>query len=189
MKKQEWSTALKSFAQNQRQHNPIPNRDTLSDEEEWQCRIIGGEFISWYQQHLRGILGQRETLIIKNFDPEPLIVFTTSMQGLVAAQEIMSQPSKSLVYLLHTEFDEWEKEHQVEEFIFHIHHWSYFRKIDQELLLRIQEVYSEVSPEECRIHASGDLWAEQCGVQGEHLWRWNGEEMELLEEDFSQAVY
>jgi hypothetical protein len=68
MKKQEWSTALKSFAQNQRQHNPIPNRDTLSVEEEWQCRIIGGEFISWYQQHLRGILGQRETLIIKNFD-------------------------------------------------------------------------------------------------------------------------
>ena len=34
MNKQEWSTALKAFAQAQRQQNPIPNRDTLSDEEE-----------------------------------------------------------------------------------------------------------------------------------------------------------
>jgi hypothetical protein len=189
LNKQEWSTALKAFAQNQRQHNPIPNRDTLSVEEEWQCRIIGGEFVSWYQQHLRDIVGQRATLRIMKFDPEPLIVFTASMPGLVAAQEIMSEPSESLVYLLHMEFDEWEKEHQVEKFIFHIHHWSYFRKIDQELLLRTQEVYPEVSPEEYRIHTTGDLWAEQCGMQGEHLWRWNGEEMELLEEAFSQAVY
>jgi hypothetical protein len=189
MNKQEWSTALKAFAQAQRQQNPIPNRDTLSDEEEWQCRIIGGEFISWYQQHLRDIVGQRQTLMIKKFDPEPLIVFTASIPGLVAAQEIMSQPSESLVSLLYTEFDEWEKEHQVEEFIFHIQHWSYFRKIDQELLLRTQKVYPEVSPEEYRIHITGDLWAEQCGVQSEHLWRWNGEEMELLEEDFSPAIY
>ena len=189
MDKQEWLTALKSFVKEQRQNNPIPERSTLSDEEEWQCRIIGGEFISWYQQHLPDILDQRVVLRITKFDSEPLIVFTTSMPGLVAAQEIMPEPSNNLVYLLHTEFDDWEKEHPVDTFSFHIHHWSYFRQIDQELLLRAQETYPEVSVEEYRIHTSGDLWGEQCGVQGEHLWRWNGEEMKLLEEAFSQMVY
>jgi len=189
MNKQEWSTGLKSFIQAQRQQNPIPDRDLLSDEDEWHCRIIGGEFMGWYQRHLRDILGQRVALRIMKFDPKPLIVFTTTMPGLVAAQEIMPEPSENLVYLLHGEFEEWQKEHRVDEFTFHIHHWSYFRQIDQELLSRAQEAYPEVSTEEYRIHTSGDLWGERCAVEGEHLWCWNGQEMELLEEAFSQAVY
>lgn len=189
MNKQEWSTALRSFTRNQRQHNSIPDRNTLSNEEEWQCRIIGGEFIGWYQRHFRDILGERTALRVMNFDPEPLIVFTTSIPGLVAAQEIVPEPSDKMVYLLHTEFEEWEKEHPVDEFTFHIHHWSYFRNIDQELLSRAQEAYPEVSAEEYCIHTSGDLWGELCGVEGEHLWRWNGQEMEFLEEAFSQARF
>ncbi|QZZ22407.1 hypothetical protein J5X98_08520 [Leptothermofonsia sichuanensis E412] len=64
MNKQEWSAALKSFSQSQREQNPLPDRESLSDEEEWQCRIIGGEFISWYQRHLRDILGQRAVVRI-----------------------------------------------------------------------------------------------------------------------------
>lgn len=189
MNKQVWSDALKEFTQTQRHQNPIPDRDSLSDEEEWHCRIIGGEFMGWYQRHLRDILGQRTVLRVMNLDPKPLIVFTTTMPGLVAAQEIMPEPSENLVYLLHSEFEEWEQEHQVDEFNFHIHHWSYFQKIDEELLSQAKDKYPEVGTPEYRIHTSGDLWAEQCGVQGKHLWRWSGEEMELLEEAFSQVVY
>jgi hypothetical protein len=104
------TTALKSFVQVQRQLNPISDRESLMDEEGWHCRIIGGEFMGWKQRHLPDIIGQCKVLRMMGFDPQPLIVFTTTMAGIVTAQEIISRPSKDLVYLLHTEFREWEKE-------------------------------------------------------------------------------
>ena len=149
----------------------------------------GGEFIGWSQRHLREILRQRTALKMMKFDPKPLIVFTTTILGLVAAQEISPETPENLVYLLHEEFMDWEKQHAVDEFTFHIHQWSYFRDIDQALLTRAQEAYPIVRVDEFRIHTSGHLWGEQCGVQEAHLWCWNGQEMELLEEAFSQAVF
>jgi hypothetical protein len=53
MNKQEWAVALKSFSQAQRRRNPIPERDYLSDEEEWHCSIIGGKFMSWNQYNFK----------------------------------------------------------------------------------------------------------------------------------------
>ena len=189
MNKHDWSSSLKEFIQTQRQHIPIPSRDGLSEEEEWHCRIIGGEFMGWYERHLRDILGQRVALRVMKFDPDPLIVFTTTMPGLVAAQEIMPEPSENIVYLLQDEFKAWENEHPVHVFTFHIHHWSCVQQIDQELLPQAQADYPEVSKEEYRIHVTGDLWGEQCGVEGVHLLRWDGQEMGLLQEAFSQLVY
>jgi hypothetical protein len=189
MNKQNWSVSLKSFTQAQREQTPIPLRNSLSEEEEWQCRIIGGDFLGWCQHHFRDILQQRMALRIGDFDPNPIIVFTTTMPGLVAAQEIMPEPSENLVYLLHSEFKKWEKKHLVADFKFHIHHWSYFRPIDQEILTRAQEVFPEVKAAEYRIHTSGELWGKHCGVEDEHLWRWNGQQLELLEESFSQVQF
>ena len=165
----------------------MPDRDSLSDEEEWQCRIIGGEFISWYQSRLTHILKERMVLRVMNFDPEPLIVFTTDPPGLVAAQSIMPEPSEDFISLLHTEFGEWERQHAVDEFTFHVHHWSYFRGLDQELLSQASEAYPSVRIDEFRIHSSGDLWGKSCGIFGDHLWQWNGEKMELLEDAYSGA--
>ena len=189
MNKQEWSIALKSFSEEQRQLNTIPSRDSLSDEEEWQCRIIGGELISWYERRLPNILNERVVLRVMNFDPEPLIVFTTDLPGLVAAQSIIPAPSDDFVSLLHKEYEEWDRQHAVDEFTFHVHHWSYFRGLEKELLTQASEAYPSVSVDEFRIHSSGDLWGKRCGVFGDHLWRWDGEKMELLEEAFSQGVY
>lgn len=189
MNKQEWLTSLKSFIQEKYRCNPIPQRNTLSDEEEWHCRIIGGEFIGWYQHHLRGILEERMALRVRQFDPKPILVFTTTIPGLVAAQEIMRDPPENLVYLPHSEFEEWEQQNPVDEFTFHIHHWSYFRPIDRELLTKACKLYPKVNAEEFRIHTSGDLWGEMCGVGGDHLWRWNGQEMELIEEAFVQVRF
>ncbi len=189
MNKKEWFAALKSFKQARCQYNTIPHRSSLSDEKEWHCRIIGGEFIGWYQHHLRGILAERLALRVRQFDPSPLIVFTTTIPGLIAAQEIMQEPPENLVYLLQSDFEKWEKQNLVDEFTFHIHHWSYFRPLNQDELTQASKMYSEVNPEELRIHASGDLWGELCGVGCEHLWRWNGQKMELLEEAFSQVRF
>jgi len=189
MNKHEWSNSLKSFVEARRCQNPILDRQNLSTEEEWQYQIIGGEFISWHRNHLGDILNQRMALRVMDFDPEPLIVFTSNMPGLVAAKEIIRQPSDNLVYLMHEEFEEWSQNNIVDEFVFHIHHWSYFRQIDEDLLRQAQENYPDVLEESYRIHVTGDLWGDRCGVQGEHLWSWNNEEMQLLEEAFSHIRF
>ncbi len=189
MNEEEWSAAVRSFAQLQREQSSIPDRDSLSTEEEWQCRIIGGEFISWYQHRLPDILRQRAALRFMKFDPKPFIIFTTSMPGLVAAREIMPEAPQSLVYLLHSEFEEFERNHLAGDFTACIHHWSYFRPLDEEFLARAQQSFPGVKAEEYRIHTVGDLWGERCGGEDNHLWRWNGREMELLEELFSQVVF
>ena len=121
MDKQEWSIALRSFSQSQRRNNSIPDRRTFSDEEEWQCRVIGGDLINWMHDRLPNILRERTALRIMKFDPDPLMIFTTTMPGLAATQEIMPESSEGFVYLLHEEYEEWEKNHPVDEFTFHVH--------------------------------------------------------------------
>jgi hypothetical protein len=129
-------------------------------------------------------------LQIGQFDREPILVFTTSIPGLVAAQEIIKAPIEDLVYLLHHEFEQWEIQHPVDEFSFHIHHWSYFQStIDRELLALAQVRYPQIDRAEFRIHSSGDLWGEGSGVGEHHLWRWNSKEMQLIEESFSQTSF
>ena len=189
MDKQEWSIALRSFSHSQRQSNSIPDRSNFSDEEEWQCRVIGGDLINWMHDRLPDILRQRMALPIMKLDPDPLTIFTTTMPGLAATQEIMPESSEGFVYLLYEEYEEWEKNHPVDEFTFHVHHWSYFCDLGEELLARARETYPSVSVDQFRIHSSGDLWGEQCGVFGHHLWRWSEQEMELLEEAFGHGVY
>jgi hypothetical protein len=190
MNKKTWFTELKSFQQAGFQSDPIPARHSLSEEEEWHCRIIGGEFIRWYQHHLSYILQQRMALQIRQFDREPLLVFTTSIPGLVAAREIIKAPIEDLVCLLHHEFEKWEIQHPVDEFNFHIHHWSYFQStLDGELLALAQTRYPEIDREEFRLHSSGDLWGEGCGVGEHHLWRWHDRKMQLIEESLSQINF
>ena len=139
MDKQEWSIALRSFSHSQRQSNSIPDRYNFSEEEEWQCRVIGGELISWIHDRLPDILRQRTALPIRKFDPEPLAIFTTTNPGLAAAQEIILESSEEFVYLLHEEYEEWEKSHPIDEFTFHVHHWSYFCECRGKLLARARE--------------------------------------------------
>lgn len=189
MNKQEWTNSLKSFVEARRSHTPILSQEDLSTEEEWQYKIIGGEFISWYRNHLSNILDQRMALRVMDFDPEPLIVFTSTMPGVVAAKQIIGEVSDKLIYLMHEEFEEWSQDNSVDKFTFHIHHWSYFREIDQDLLEQAQENYPEVSQDSYRIHVTGDLWGERCGTQGEHLWSWHDGEMKLLEEAFSHIMF
>jgi len=111
------------------------------------------------------------------------------MPGLVALREIISEPLEDLIYLLNSEFQEWENKYPDDNYKFHIQHWSFFRKIDSELRSQAKKAFPDVNVKEFRIHSVGNLWGEQCGSGGEHLWRWNGEELQLLQEGFNQVIY
>lgn len=189
MDKTRWTEELQQHVRARRQARPIPDRQTLTVEEEGQCRILGGEFLSWDRRGRAHVMSQRSVLRAAGFDPDPLYVITTSMPGLVALREIVPEPPPYLVYLLHEEFEPWEKTHPVDSFTFHVHHWSFFEPLDEELLGKAQAAYPDVAPEAFRSHQTGDLWSDQCGLMGQHLWHWDGQGLQLLEEAFERTLY
>ena len=118
-----------------------------------------------------------------------MLIFTTTMPGLVAAQEITPSPPEQLAYLLHEEFSRWEAENPAGTFTFHVHRWSYFERPDPALLAEARAAFPVVPAAEFRVHSSGILWAEHAGTGDAHLWRWSGSDMELLQESFSRTVF
>lgn len=189
MRKDDWGEALREHVRARRERSPIPERHTLSPEEEWQCRVIGGEFLQWNRMGLEHIHDQRHALGWLDFDPEPLIVITTSMPGLVAMREIVPEPPPDLFYLLHEEFQAWEGQQPMDSLAFHIHHWSFFEPADREVVFRARSSHPEAPASSLRVHETGTLWGKNCGSTGQHLWRWQDERLVLLEEAFSSAVF
>ena len=190
MNKHDWSTALREYATQCRNTLPIPDRESLSLEQEWHCRIIGGSFMDWLERHSTDMMKQRNVLrLMKDFDPSPIVVFTTSLPGLIAGQIAIPRPSDSFVMLRQTEFDAWNATHPVDSFTFHVQHWSYFERLTPEVRAKAQAEFPHVEPAAFRAHADGHLWGERCGVGGVHLWEWTGSEMNLLEEAFTHVVY
>ncbi len=188
MHKSQWLTQLKAFSENLYRKQPIPERNTLTPEEEWQCRIIGGDLIGWQQHSLPHIAMNRHALKSGGFDPQPVLIFTSNMAGLVAAQEILSQATE-IVYLPHHSFTEWCQANPM-SMTSYIHQWSYFKPLTGDYgAADASQKYPTVAPEDFRLHVSGDLWGDHCGSEQSHLWQWNGEELVLLQEGFIQLLF
>jgi len=187
--KQVWTDALRKYAEAQRLTDPVPALSAFSVEEDWHRRIVGSELVGWAEDQIENILKQRCALRVLHFDPEPLVVFTTTMPGLFAFNEIFSGQSPVHVCLLEDEFRSWVKKHPDDDFIFHIHHWSFFRKLDRGLLIQAMSAHPGVKKESFRLHTIGDLWGNKCGEQVDHLWQWDGEEMRLLQQTFTHCSF
>jgi hypothetical protein len=191
MNKSQWQAELKSFSQELYRSQPLPPRESLTPEEEWQCRIIGGDLIGWHQYALPHIMNERNALRICNFDPQPVQVFTSTIPGLVAAHVILTdlgEQAPDIIYLPHDTFTAWCQEHSLSRTAY-IHQWSYFEPLYNESLVEASQKYETIPPQDFRLHTSGDLWGENCGTEQSHLWRWNGQEMELVQEAFVQIMF
>ncbi|RYX86811.1 hypothetical protein EON83_01120 [bacterium] len=189
MNKQTWAENLKAYIRQQRASQPLPDRESLTPEEEMQCRLVGGELMGWCEQSLNGILQTRHALQIMEFDTEPLVVLTSTLPGIVAAEEIFGDANEHLFFLLETEFQAWQGYGADESYQWHIHHWSYFESPSAELLQRAEENFPNLPTQEFRVHTLGDLWGPNCGFESKHLWNWNGNDMDLLEQDFEESTF
>ena len=188
MNREEYKDELLSFAKRQREDRPIPDAKELT-EENWQRRIIGGSLMTWLDQRLSGILAERRTLRVFDFDQKPVVVFTTTPPGVAAARDILGESEENFVYLLREEFEHWKENHRDSGFRSHIHCWSYFDNPSPELHEDLVDAHPSVPPDHLRFHRTGDMWGPNCGVFADHLWQWTGENMELLLEAYSEGVY
>ena len=187
-KQQEYKNELLAFAKRKHQDRPIEDPKELT-EQDWHRRIIGGSLVTWLDQRLPGVLAERRTLKVLDFDQESIVVFATTPPGVAAARDIMRDSREDFVYLLHEEFEHWQTKHRDDGFKFHIHYWSYFDNPSPELHEDLAEAYPWVPVDQLRFHRTGDVWGPNCGVFADHLWQWTGESMELLMEAYSEGVY
>lgn len=189
MIKEKWTAALRAYAAEASSTRPPGTKRNLSEEDEWQRRIIGGDLIQALEDRLPRILQVRSALLARNFDRDPAVVFTTNDPGLIAASQILPADDRSVVCLGMEEFVRWKAVHPDEEFRFHIHLWSTFQNVDAAHALAASAKYPRLSADDLRFHVSGELWGSGCGHETRHLWQWRYGEMDLVEEAFVHYRY
>lgn len=183
-----WFDGLKAFATSCRVKHPLIDRGDLSTADEMQCRIIGGNLISWLNEHGARLLEERAVLAdLKGWEKDPFIVFTSEQPGLVAAREIIEDASDTIVFLRPAEFSEWLKDHPDKEYCWHVHTWSYFAPLGAETEKKADEYILEAG-ESYWLHKEGTMCGQLFGRGSDHLWKWNGKEPELLQEALDQWV-
>ncbi len=168
----------------------MPSRESLTSIQEQHCRIIGGTLLSWLKHHGPQFLKERFVLSkILRIDPEPFIIFTSDIPGLVAAQEVIGQGATQIGFMLEEEYASSALLRTTPEFRHHIHIWSFFRPVVEPVFETKARVKYPL-PKGCVYwqHNEGTMWADHAGRGAEHLWRWDGHELELLEEAFSHWV-
>lgn len=172
----EWSEGLRDHVEGARARTPIPQRDSLSLEDEHRCRINGGWLLAWLRDSAPGIITQR-----RFFEPDeaqPLFVFTTDFPGLVAARAIVGDHPSELVYLLDEEFEEWMARHD-DGFEHHIHLWAKLPQPDPDFLDRAQTDFGPADGQYWK-HSTGTLWGLLAGGGADHLWVWDGRQSKLV---------
>jgi hypothetical protein len=186
----EWTSRLRTYAAEHRAAVPLPDRDALTDAQEWHCRLVGGTILAWLRQHGPRFLEERVVMCkLLGIDRDPTIVFTSDVPGLIAAREIVGPDHERVVYLLEDEFAAAPPRVTDPEYKHHVHFWSFFRP-ELEPGFAAQARAKHPIPAGCSYwqHSEGTMWAVRAGRGVDHLWRWDGDKPELLEEAMSHWV-
>jgi hypothetical protein len=185
---QKWFAGLKRFVGECRSNRPIVARETLPAIEEMQCRIIGGSLMTWLQDYGPRLIQERAMHAkLEGWEKDPFVVFTSEQPGLVAAREIIGEGPPIIAFLYPTEFTEWLTAHPDPEYHWHVHTWSFFATVDDESAKKTRG-YPVGPGESLWLHKEGARCGQLFGRGGDHLWKWTGRSLELLEEGLNQWV-
>lgn len=186
---QDWLHGLKRHIEQCRHDTPLPNRDDLSEIEEVQCKIVGGSILNWLRRYGSEFLQERQVLApMLGVSPEPAIIFTSNVPGLVAANVIFQGCPEQYVFLLDDELRGWLKEHSDDEYRWHVHFWSAFREMSTELIESAVKKYPLPTGSSYWLHREGTVWGKLAGRGVDHLWQWDGQTPTLLEEAFMSWI-
>ena len=175
-----WQQALKKHAANCRSLRPIPGRNTLSWPQMLQLHIIKGSLLSRIKKFLSSISpGPDEQAKLG-----VCMVFTSSLPGMVAAQEIAQGTNLPLVFLYPEELSRFLHSFPDIEYRYHIHTWSHFLDELDSDTLKIATGYPLNEKETYWLHIEGLMLGPHRGRGVEHLWSWSGSQTKLLKKSF-----
>ena len=173
-----YDKTVRDHLDRRRHEVPIVPRDHLSPLDEQQCRILGGDLIRWINDIADGLLSERALLL---HHKDPVIFFISTMPGLVASQEVLGDKNGPFVWGLPEDFDSFEE--RDEEFIFHVEYRSFFKEPESDAAVKELTKSHPLAPGESHlIHTVESVMGPLFARGGEHLWKWDGDQLELLEE-------
>jgi hypothetical protein len=181
-----WFEGLRRHIGRCRDRVPITPRDRLSDDDEWECRIVGSTIVNWLENLGPSLLQERSVLCkLLQVESDPFIVITSTMPGLVAADEIVGGDNERIVYVFDSEFADWTATHPDPGYKWHVHMLSRFQQaMTPHFRDRAVAAYPDVDGAVLRQHSEGTMWGEHAGRGVDHLWKWGDGKPELLEEAF-----
>ncbi|WP_133793430.1 hypothetical protein [Prosthecobacter fusiformis] len=183
--REEWTAALVSFAAKKHADEPIALRSEFTDEEEQQCRILGGHLLSWLEDWGPSMMAERNAqAAIQGWDENPHVVYLTAGPGLAAAEDILAGAEDDVTWLTVPQFQEFLALHPDEKQAHHCILESWLRKPTAEEAAEGQSADSA--------HAEGSLWVHHDHTLmgpsftrgGLSLWSYRDEKMALVKEAF-----
>ena len=175
----QWRGELVGFVEQWRDSNPIDQ--PLSPLQDWQRRITGGVLIQFFE-----FLEEKKAEIaypqLEDHPlPERLCLLISDAAGLQAAQDLVDTTSDQVFCLLKEEwraFLEAPDTDDDESFVHHYQFWSVWHQ-NVEPSWDVPTLDPELA---YWVHEEGFALADGAGRGAQHLWRWNGTDLELVEE-------
>lgn len=176
----DWLIELRQFAL-ERRTLEIPDGHALDPLENWKRRVTGGVLLQFLDFVQSGS-------VYEHFEPaleklplhDRVFLFITDLAGAAAAAELLQTESEHVLCVLREEWRAWlsraELDHD-ENFGKHYEFWSVWH----------QDIQPEWEVEEREgpgwwVHEEGFALADGAGRGAQHLWRWDGSEMQKVEE-------
>ena len=174
-----WRQQLVSFLEKFHGHpTDIEDLDAIQD---WQRRITGGVLIQFFEFLENSVDEELYPQIADHPLHERLFVFVSDRGGMLAAEELMDTDSEQAICLSKEAwraFLENPSTDPDEAFVHHYEFWSvWHQKIPDGWDLE------ELDPgDNYWLHEEGFALADGAGRGAQHLWRWDGQKMHLVDE-------
>jgi hypothetical protein len=185
-----YEKAVRDHLARRRQEVPIVSREDLSPLAKRQNRILGKDLIQWLNERAGSLLSERALLLGHrrvHDDKDPLILFISTMPGLVASQDIINDKKVPFVWGLPEDFDSFEVQDQ--ENVFHVEYRSLFKELESDADMKELAKFHPLEPDESYfVHTVESVMGPLFARGMEHLWKWDGKNLELLEEAWQSWV-
>ena len=183
-----YEKAVRDHLARRRQEVPIVSRENLSPLAEQQNRILGSDLLDWLNERAESLLSERAMFsTTNNWYKHPVIFIISTMPGLVASQDIIVDKKAPVVWGLPEDFDSFEV--QDEENIFHVEYRSLFKELESDADMKELTKFHQLKPDESYfVHTVESVTGPLFARGMEHLWKWDGKNLELLEEAWQSWV-
>ncbi len=183
-----WYTDLETYIRTEHERPPLPDGHMLDALGTWQRRITGGALLSFLEWATSEEAFERYPLLAKDPLTERIFVCITDLIGAVAYHEIVDRHSDKTICVLKDEWRAFLEEPSLDHddtFTCHYEFWSvWHQEVDA-----TWEIPEEARGQQLWVHEEGFAVADESGRGSQHLWGWDGDEMNLLTQDVTKWVH
>jgi len=179
----EWFAALEQFLETHRERAPLPSADDLDAVQDEQRRVMGGSLMQFLQFLQNEAVFEAFPILNEEPIAERVFVFATDAAGVAAARDLIDPESDRAAVVTKEEWHAWLEAPGTdpdETYDYHYQYWSIWHQ-NVRANWRLDDV--EMTEElDYWVHEEGFALADRAGRGAEHLWSWDGSELELVEQ-------